>query len=105
VIRAETMAAFLAAWQRGAACSWQEAAGHELRFLPHPVPMLQLLPGAFSAFRLREALSRRFLSPDRYDGCHLSVTAEGAPLLLYLLNARDVPQDAIATLYSLADAE
>lgn len=103
MIRTETLAAFLAAWQRGEACCWQDAAGHELRFIPHPAPELQLQPAAFSSFPLREALSRRFLSPDRYDGCHFSVTDKGETLLLRPLNAWDVQQDTIATLYSLAD--
>lgn len=103
MIRTNTLAAFLAAWQRGEACCWQDTAGHELRFISYPTPELQLLPGAFSSFRLRDALSRRFLSPDRYDGCHFSVTDKGEPLLLRQLTSWDVPQDAIATLYSLAD--
>lgn len=102
MIRTETLAAFLAAWQRGETCCWQDAAGHELRFIPHPAPELQLLPAAFSSFRLREALSRRFLSPDRYDGCYLTLAASGSPMLIRPLNPGDVPQDTIAILYSLA---
>jgi len=98
------MAAFLAAWQRNEACCWQDAADYELRFLPHPSPVLQLLPGRFSRFLLREALSRRFLSPDRYDGCYLTMTSDGLPMLIRTLNSGDVPQDSIATLYALADA-
>lgn len=104
MIRVDTLAAFLAAWQRNEACCWQDAADYELRFLSHPAPVLQLLPGRLSRFRLREALIRRFLSPDRYDGCYLTLAADGSPMLVRPLNSGDVPQDTIATLYSLADA-
>lgn len=103
MIRTDSHRAFLTAWQRGEACSWQEPVGHELRFYAHPVPMLQLLPAPFSPFRLREALTRRFLAPNRYEGCYLSATPEGAPLLILLLTGNEVPQEAIGTLYSLAD--
>ncbi|RRZ93719.1 hypothetical protein [Erwinia sp. 198] len=103
MIRVDSQRAFLAAWLRGEACSWCDPVGHELRFYTQSGPTLQLLPAPFSSFRLREALMRRFLAPGRYEGCYLSATPEGAPLLMLQLTGSEVPQDAIGTLYSLAD--
>ncbi|MGE9550877.1 hypothetical protein ACQPT2_06590 [Erwinia amylovora] len=105
MIWVDNMAAFLAAWQNSEACGWASQPGSELFYLPEPSPTLTLriLPGSLRDALLRQVLTWRFQNPDRYDGCYISMDAEGALSLMLQPSPNDDPHEAINTLYSLAD--
>lgn len=101
------MAAFLTAWQRNESCCWRVLPGSEFTFTPQPRPELTLhiYPEAQRPSLLRQALTWRFLHPDRYHRCFISVEQSGALALLYVLTGSTVPHDAIQCLLSLGDLQ
>ncbi len=99
------MAAFLDAWHNNDACCWASHPGSELTFRPFPSPTLTLRisPGLLRDSLLRQVLSWRFQHPDRYDGCYISMEADGSLSLMCQPAPEISPHDAINTLFSLAN--
>ena len=103
----QTMAAFLAAWQHHEACCWAPHPGSELDFTPLPTPTLTLRisPGSLRDSLLKQILSWRFQHPDRYEGCYISLEADGALTILCQPPPELSGHDVINTLCSLADLQ
>ncbi|WP_034913254.1 hypothetical protein [Erwinia sp. 9145] len=103
----EGIAAFLTAWQRGEGCCQTFRPGSELAFSPQPQPTLTLriLPSFLSDSLLRQVLTWRFQHPDRYDGCFISIEADGSLAVCCHPSSDDDPYALISMLSSLLNLQ
>lgn len=101
------MAAFLAAWQRGDACCLAFRPGSELSFspLPRPTLTLRIQPSYLHDKLIRQVLTWRFQHPARYDGCFISMEADGSLAVLCHPTPDDEPCALISLLSALLDLQ
>lgn len=102
-----SMAAFLEAWQRGDACCQAFRPGSELSYspLPRPTLTLRIHPSFLHDKLIRQVLTWRFRHPARYDGCFISMEADGSLAVLCHPTPDDEAYLLIDKLSSLLDLQ